>query len=151
MFCTFLIPVIFLLQVSNLAPISKKFGAGPTGKSGAGSFGKSGGGLGKSGTSGFGKSSGGKNTSGKSSSSTPKLPSGLGSSSGGKSSGFGASSSQSYGLSSFSTPKNKSNKTGFGIIWLPTRKNKKKEVVYSGVNDNYPKGKYERSPSMYRL
>ncbi|KAJ8737767.1 hypothetical protein PYW08_000362 [Mythimna loreyi] len=147
-----------LTEVSNLAPISKKFGAGSTGKSGAGSIGKSGagslgksgaGGLGKSGTTGFGKSPGSKISSSKSSSSTPKLPTGFGSSSGGKTSG--SSSSKSYGLSPFSTPKDKSSKTGFGIIWIPTRKNKKKEVVYSGVNDKYPKAKYERSPSMYRL
>ncbi|KAJ8737044.1 hypothetical protein PYW07_000315 [Mythimna separata] len=144
--------------VSKLAPISKKFGAGSTGKSGAGSLGKSGAGglgksgggsLGKSGTSGFGKSTGSKISSSKSSSSTPKLPSGLGSSSGGKLPG--SSSSKNYNISPFSTPKDKSSKTGFGIIWLPTRKNKKKEVVYSAVNDKYPKAKYERSPSMYRI
>ncbi|KAH9637328.1 hypothetical protein HF086_006972 [Spodoptera exigua] len=143
-----------MFVVINLAPISKKLGSGSASKSGAGSFGKSSsGGLGKSSSAGFGKTSSSKVSSGKSSTSTPKLPSGLGSSSSGKTSSFfGASSSKNYGLSPLSTPKSNNSKPGFGIIWIPTKKhNKKKDVVYSGVNDSYPKRNYERSPTMYRI
>lgn len=108
------------------------------------SSGKSGGGF--SGSMLSGKSSSSK-------SSTPKSSFGLGelgSSSSGKSSApFVASSYKSYSVQT--TPKSKKS-SGFGIIWIPTKKHKKKkDVIYTGHNDSYPKAKYERTPSMYNF
>ncbi|KAJ0183935.1 hypothetical protein K1T71_000358 [Dendrolimus kikuchii] len=54
---------------------------------------------------------------------------------------------KSYDLAPINAPKKKSS-TGFGIIWIPTRKNKKKDVVYNAHNYDHYK---ERSPTMYNF
>lgn len=56
-------------------------------------------------------------------------------------------SSKSNDLTTFNNPKIKSS-TSFGFIWIPSRKNKKKDVVYNPHNYEHYK---ERSPTMYNF
>ncbi|XP_028171969.1 uncharacterized protein LOC114361192 [Ostrinia furnacalis] len=58
----------------------------------------------------------------------------------------GTSVSPSRDYPSFINPKDNKSKTTFGIIWIPTRKNKKKDLVFN--SHKYERYK-EKSPSMY--
>nr|XP_013189360.1 unnamed protein product [Amyelois transitella] len=65
----------------------------------------------------------------------------------------GKSSSGSSGISknypSFTPPKSSKPSVSLGIIWIPTRKNKKKEAVYKPNNYKYDYS--DKSPSMYKF
>lgn len=125
----------------NVAPITKKLGAGSTGKSGTG-LGNNPSSFGKSSTS-YGKSSLGKSSG---SSIAPKSIN--------KSSTHTVSKSSS-GLSpnksflSYIPPKSNKPSVSLGIIWIPTKKKNKKDIVYNAHSHKYDYS--DRAPSMYKL
>lgn len=120
----------------TVAPINNKLGAGSVPKRGVGSSGKSSGAGGKDAK----LQGGGKHSN------TTKPPAGKSlfppSPSNPKSANYASPSAYSS---------SKSNKTAFGIIWLPTRKHNKhkKDMVYNPHRED--RRELDRSPSMYNL